>query len=131
MLKEYNGFLQKSLVGYKSKLARQIERFRSLTVEVKIKQSSDLGGPTDSQTIDKAITDSLVSTTPGVKTATFEYTDFNGKQYILKIENFDDRRIIGRAYESFSGLIAAQTAPSLISTADELKEELILIINAG
>jgi DNA primase catalytic subunit len=131
MLKEYNGFLQKSLVGYQSKLNSQIERFRNLTVEIKVKQSSDIGGPTNPIVVDQAITNSLVSTDPGVDTTVFDYTDMNGKKYILKIENYDSRRIIGRAYESFSGLIAAQTAPSFISTAQELKEELILIINAG
>ena len=62
MLKEYNGFLQKSLVGYQSKLNSQIERFRNLTVEIKVKQSSDIGGPTNPSVVDQAITDSLVST---------------------------------------------------------------------
>jgi uncharacterized membrane protein YgcG len=69
------------------------------------------------------------SGTNTITTDSQDFTDYKFNEYVLKVEKQGEKQIIGRAYEKYSGLIKAQTAPTFLSSPDELMEELKTILN--
>ena len=65
----------------------------------------------------------------GVVQDSEDFTDQNLNNYTLKVEKYDSKQIIARAYDKNSGMIKAQTAPSYFSTAEQLLDEIKNILN--
>jgi len=58
------------------------------------------------------------------------YTGSNGKVYILIVDQYGSKQLIGKAIDKISGILAVQTAPSYIKTPDQLMDELKSILNS-
>jgi hypothetical protein len=69
------------------------------------------------------------NTRNGVTNISEEYSDFSENKYLLKVEKYDESRIIARAYDKDSGAIKQQTSPSFFYSPQELLEELKTILN--
>jgi hypothetical protein len=66
---------------------------------------------------------------PEVTQESESFTDQNFNKYILKVEKYDSKQLIARAFDKESGMIKAQTAPSYFSTSKDLLEEIKTILN--
>lgn len=124
ILKQYLKLLAAQLLVNKAVLNRLLNRFRSLQVTVKIQDEADKGNFVGVDKAEELLADDLLG--DGITSDTEDFSP-----YVLKVEKYDQKQIIGRAYDKESGLIKAQTAPSYFSSPDELFAELKDIINAN
>jgi len=124
---EYLKLIGSELAQNKEVVNRLILKFRSLQVSVKIKDEEDKGNFIDQTSAEVMLIGELMG--EGVDTVSETFTDQNSIKYILKVEKYDSKQLIGRAYEEYSGLIKAQTAPSYFSGPDELLQEIKSILN--
>jgi hypothetical protein len=104
-----------------------IERFRSLQVSIKIQDEANKGNYIDPNIAEELLADDLLGN--GVNQESEDFVDQNFNNYILKVEKYDSKQLIARAYDPVTGLIKAQTAPSYFSTPEQLIEEIKAIIN--
>ena len=128
IVKEYLKVIGRELAQNKEVVTRLIERFRNLQVSIKIDDEANKGSFIDENTAEEMLADELFGV-PGEKTDSEDFTDQNLNQYILKVEKYDSKQIIGRAYDKISGMIKAQTAPSYFSTSEQLLDEIKAILN--
>lgn len=130
---EYLKLLEKILIDNKRILTKLVDRFRALQISVKIQDEANKGNFVDKDAAEALLIDDLLNygSNEDVSADTQRFTDNKFNTYILKVEKYDKKQLIGRAYEEYSGLIKAQTAPSYFSTPDQLYEEIKLIINSG
>ncbi len=128
IVKEYLKVIGRELAQNKEVVTRLIERFRNLQVSIKIDDEANKGNFIDENTAEEILADELFGV-PGEKTDSEDFTDQNLNQYILKVEKYDSKQIIGRAYDKSSGMIKAQTAPSYFSTSEQLLDEIKAILN--
>ena len=128
ILKEYSKVIGNELAQNKQVVTRLVERFRSLQVSIKIQDEADKGKYIDANTAEEILADELFGT-PGVTEESEEFIDQNFNKYTLKVEKYDEKQLIARAYDIESGMIKAQTAPSYFSTPEELMEEIKSILN--
>lgn len=128
MIKEYSKVISLELAQNKEVVTRLLARFRNIQVSVKIQDEADKGEYIDENTAEEMLADELFGS-PGVKQDTEEYTDQNLNTYLLKVEKYDSKQIIARAYDKASGMIKAQTAPSYFSTSEQLLQEIKDILN--
>ena len=133
----YNVLLKEKMMDYvillkfqiddnNNTLTRLKEEARNLAVSVKITDESNKGNFIDSNTAKSLI---IEDTLHNNNSNPIQFIADNGDSYILKIEKYGDKEIIARAYDSFSGQIKEQTAPSYLSTPDQLYSELQSILN--
>lgn len=127
MIGEYLKVLGTELAQNKQVVTRLIEKFRSIQVSVKIKDEADKGEFINQVTAEDMLINDLMG--ENVDTVSETFTDSNSIKYILKVEKYDNKQLIARAYEEYSGLIKAQTAPSYFSNPDELLQEIKSILN--
>jgi len=132
---EYLKVLEKTLLSNKRSLFKLSERFRALQVSVKIENESTKGNFIDQDAAEILLAQDLlnyrnIDPDQNLDTDSQQFIDNNFNTYILKVEKYDEKQLIGRAYDEFSGLIKAQTAPSYFSTPDQLFEEIKAIINS-
>ena len=128
IVKEYLKVIGRELAQNKEVVTRLIDRFRSLQVSIKIQDEANKGNFIDENIAEEILADELLGV-PGEKTDSEDFTDQNLNQYILKVETYDSKQIIGRAYDKSSGMIKAQTAPSYFSTSQQLLDEIKAILN--
>jgi len=128
ILAEYLKVIGRELAQNKEVVTRLIERFRNLQVSIKIQDEANKGNFIDENTAEEILADELFGV-PGEKVDSEDFTDQNLNQYILKVEKYDSKQIIGRAYDKSSGMIKAQTAPSYFSTSEQLLDEIKAILN--
>ena len=128
ILKEYSKVIGSELAQNKEVVTRLVERFRSLQVSIKIQDEADKGKYIDSNVAEEMLADELFGV-PGVTEDSEEFIDQNFNKYTLKVEKYDGKQLIARAYDIESGMIKAQTAPSYFSTPEELMEEIKSILN--
>jgi hypothetical protein len=128
MLNEYLKVIGTELAQNKEVVTRLIERFRNLQVSIKIQDEANKGVFIDDNKAEELLADELFGV-PGEKTDSEDYTDQNLNEYILKVEKYDSKQIIARAYDKISGMIKAQTAPSYFSTSEQLLDEIKTILN--
>lgn len=128
ILKEYLKVVGVELAQNKQVVTRLVERFRSLQVSIKIQDEANKGNYIDTNKAEEILADELFEN-PSVKEESEYFTDQNLNKYILKVEKYDSKQIIARAYDEESGMIKAQTAPSYFSTSKELLEEIKNILN--
>lgn len=100
---------------------------RGLNTIVKIQDEANKGSFIDTNQAESMISDDKLGT--DVSLLSKDYTADNGKEYILKIEKYGDKQLIGRAYFKDTGFIKEQTAPSFVSSPDQLYTELQEILN--
>lgn len=128
MLGEYLKVIGRELAQNKEVITRLIERFRSLQVSVKIQDESNKGNFISPDKAEELLADELFGA-PEETQKSEDFTDQNLNNYILKVEKYDSKQIIARAYDKVSGMIKAQTAPSYFSSAEDLLEEIKNILN--
>ena len=128
MLKEYLKVIGRELAQNKEVVNRLINRFMALQVSIKIQDEANKGNFIDDDTAEELIADELLGGS-GTQQQTEEFTDDNLNNYILKVEKYDSKQLIGRAYDKSSGMIKAQTAPSYFSTSQDLLQEIKTILN--
>jgi rRNA processing protein Gar1 len=128
ILKEYLKVVSVELAQNKQVVTRLIERFRGLQVSIKIQDVSDKGNFITSNTAEEMLADELFGE-PEVTQESESFTDQNFNKYILKVEKYDSKQLIARAFDKESGMIKAQTAPSYFSTSKDLLEEIKTILN--
>lgn len=127
IVKEYLGIVKRQLeISIRS--ANQLtNKFKNLTVQIKIREEQNKGNYIDSDQAESLIAQQLLG--EGVDSVQDTYEAPNGLTYRLKVEKYGDKQLIGRAYETYSGLLEEQTAPSFFSTPEDLIEELKSILN--
>jgi hypothetical protein len=128
IVNEYLKVIGKELAQNKEVITRLIERFRSLQVSIKIQDEADKGNFIDQNIAEDILADELLGGL-GVVQDSEDFTDQNLNNYTLKVEKYDSKQIIARAYDKNSGMIKAQTAPSYFSTAEQLLDEIKNILN--
>jgi phage-related protein len=128
ILNEYLKVIGTELAQNKEVVTRLIERFRNLQVSIKVQDEANKGVFIDDNKAEELLADELFGV-PGEKTDSEDYTDQNLNEYILKVEKYDNKQIIARAYDKISGMIKAQTAPSYFSTSEQLLDEIKNILN--
>jgi rRNA processing protein Gar1 len=128
ILKEYLKVVSVELAQNKQVVTRLIERFRTLQVSIKIQDEADKGNFITTDTAEELLADELFGE-PEVAQESESFTDQNFNKYILKVEKYDSKQLIARAFDEGSGMIKAQTAPSYFSTSKDLLEEIKTILN--
>jgi len=128
ILKEYLKVVSVELAQNKQVVTRLIERFRGLQVSIKIQDEADKGNFISTNTAEEMLADELFGE-PEVTQESDSFTDQNFNNYILKVEKYDSKQLIARAFDKESGMIKAQTAPSYFSTSKDLLEEIKTILN--
>ncbi len=131
MIKQYSGTLKNQLKANTNILNSLSEKFKNIQVSIKIQdqanQGSYIGTPEAESLIVQDLLDKNSSTDTEIVTE--DYVSFSGKTYILKIEKYKEKQLIGRAYEKITGMLEEQTAPSFFTSPQDLLEELKVILN--
>lgn len=128
MLKEYSNVLKSELKSSQEKFNSIIERFRHLRISIKV-QDDDIKSVTNEKAEDQILSELLSNgESESVDYVSDEFTTSEGIIIVAKVEKYGNREIIARAYDKFSGMIVAQTAPSFVSSPENLISELKDII---
>lgn len=129
ILNAYMKIMNDLLALNKQLLDRLSTRFNNIRVSIKISDESNKGKYLNENEALSALADDLLG--QDITSYTQEYTANNNGQYILQVEKYGSKELIARAYDKFSGLVAAETAPSYITSPDDLLNELKTILNLG
>lgn len=129
MLNAYLKILNDLLGLNKQLLDRLTTRFNNIRVDIKISDESDRGVFMNEDQALSSLADDLLG--QDITSYTEEFTSNDNGQYILQVEKFGDKELIAKAYDKFSGFTAAQTAPSYITSPEDLIIELKTILNLG
>lgn len=129
MLNAYTKILDDLLASNKRLLDNLSNRFNNIKVDIKISDEANKGNFINEDQALSFLTDDLLG--PDITSYTEEFTSNDNGEYILQVEKFGDKELIGKALDKFSGLVAAQTAPSYITPPEDLIEELKTILNLG
>lgn len=125
ILKEQSKVIDNQLKSNKNKLDELLKKFSSLKVQIKISDEKNQGKSISEDKASELIINDFMNNSEIKST---EYSSSNGLIFIFKIEKYDKKQLIGKAYEKNSNMIKAQTAPSFISTPEDLYKELENII---
>ena len=128
MLKEYLKVIGRELAQNKEVVNRLINRFMALQVSIKIQDEANKGNFIDDNKAEEILADELLGGS-GIEEQSEDFTDQNLNNYILKVEKYDSKQLIARAYDKSSGMVKAQTAPSYFSTSQDLLQEIKTILN--
>jgi hypothetical protein len=135
IIKEYSNILKQQLKQNLQILDRLSEKFKNITVDIKIADEKNKGNDITTEEAEKMLIQDLLNTANTSKvendleTVSEEYVSPKEIEYILKVEKYNDSGLIGRAYEKISGLIEEQTSPTFLLTPEELINELKSILN--
>lgn len=129
MLNAYTKILDDLLVSNKQLLDRLTNRFNNIRVDIKISDEANKGKYLNDDEALAALADDLLG--QDITNYTEDFIANDNGEYILQVEKFGDKELIGKALDKFSGLVAAQTAPSYITPPKDLIEELKTILNLG
>ncbi len=129
MLNAYTKILDSLLATNKQLLDRLTNRFNNIRVDIKISDEANKGKYLNDNEALAALADDLLG--QDITSYTQDFISNDNGEYILQVEKFGDKELIGKAIDKFSGLIAAQTAPSYITSPEDLIEELKTILNLG
>lgn len=129
IVNQYVKILGRQLLQNKQILNRLIEKFRSIQVSIKIQDEADKGKYVNTNIAEQLLADDMLG--DGITSDSQDFTDNKFNVYILKVEKYDNKQLIARAYEKLSGMIKAQTAPSYFAKPEELMEEIKTILNIG
>jgi hypothetical protein len=127
VLTEYTNILSREVRANTTVINNLLNKFKGLSVEFKVNSANDAGTDlTPAEAEGAIIQDKLGLNNPQVAET---YETFNGKSYNLSVEKYGDRELIGRAKDSFSGMLITETAPSFTALPEQLFEELKTILN--
>ena len=129
IVNQYVKILGRQLVQNKQILNRLLTKFRSIQVSIKVQDEADKGNYVSTDIAEQLLADDMLG--DGITSDTQDFTDNKFNEYILKVEKYDKKQLIARAYEKLSGMVKAQTAPSYFATPEELMEEIKTILNIG
>lgn len=134
ILNEYGNILKKQLKQNLNVLESLSERFKQITVDVKIAEERDMGYNITKEEAEKILINDLLAVDQQAESGSVEkvteyYTSSKNKKYILVVEKYTEKTIIGKAYEDQSGMLEQQTAPTYIRKPEDLIEELKQILN--
>lgn len=129
IVNQYVKILGRQLLQNKQILNRLIDKFRSIQVSIKIQDESDKGNYVNTDIAEQLLADDMLG--DGITSDSQDFTDNKFNEYTIKVEKYDNKQLIARAYEKLSGMIKAQTAPSYFATPEELMEEIKTILNIG
>lgn len=130
MMTQYINVIDNQLSGNKEILNRLISKFQHLRVQVKIDDENNTGNIINEDEGASLVAQDLLGGTHSTNISSVaDFVSDKGVTYILKIEKYGDRKLIGKAYDKISGMLVSQTAPSVIATADDLFQELKDILN--
>lgn len=127
VLEEYNTIIASQMSSSQKSLNKLSERFASLSVQFVVDSNRNKGETTTTQQAETKIQQGSLIKDQGNEPQ--YYTNDNNKSYILNVETYSTRELIGKARDKYSGLLVAETSPSFISTPDQLIEELKAILN--
>jgi hypothetical protein len=127
MVSAYSVFLKSQIEANQKILDNLINKFSNLNITIKISDQANIGSYINESQAQSLLADDLLNTGTGQQNIKNITSDYNN--YVLKVEKYGSKEIIGRAYDRNTGLIAAETAPSLVSTPDQLINELKTILN--
>ena len=130
VLNEYVNILSKQSDLTQKALKTMVEKFSKLSVQFVVDTGKSNGVTVSTQQAEEIIRDaSLTTTITGSGNAMQDYTNDDGRQFVLAVEAYGSRELIARGRDKFSNLLVAETSPSFISTPDQLLEELKSILN--
>lgn len=129
IINQYVKILGRQLLQNRQILNRLLTKFRSIQVSIKVQDEADKGNYVSTDIAEQLLADDMLG--DGITSDTQDFTDNKFNEYILKVEKYDKKQLIARAYEKLSGMIKAQTAPSYFATPEELMEEIKTILNIG
>lgn len=128
ILKENLKVVRSQLAQNNVVLNRLKNKFNNLKVNIKVDDNNNTVGTNAAQNL--VVNDLLGGDDIKKINNTYEeFTNNLNNTYILKVEKYGEKMLIGKAYDKFSGLLYQQTAPSFVSTSQELMEELKQILN--
>lgn len=127
MLTQYAKIVDTQLSSNQATLSSLINRFDNLRVQIKVADENNNGNNISDSEAQSMISQELLSA--GNDSVTEDFFSENGKTYLLKVEKFDTRKLVGRAYEKITNQLVQQTAPSIVSTSVQLIDELKSILN--
>lgn len=131
MIKQYSAVLKTQIQMNTRTLNTLSSKFRGINVSIKIEDEANKGNYIGGLEAEKLLAQDLLNGNTGeeIETVSEDYLSFSGKEYILKVEKYGERQLVGRAYEKLTGLLEEQTAPSYFATPEDLVEELQTILN--
>jgi len=131
MIKQYSATLKTQIQANTRTLNALSDKFKNLQVSIKIQDEANKGTYIGAQDAEKLIVQDLLDTKQNsdIETISEDFTSYSGKTYILKVEKYGEKQLVGRAYEKISGLLEEQTAPSFFTSPGDLILELQTILN--
>ena len=127
VLSEYVNIISSQSAAAQQSLNDIISRFSGLSIQFNTNSALSSGNILTPDQAQTSIVDSSLSASKSTYPQT--YVNSAGKSYTLSVESYNSKEIVGRARDSFSGLLVAETTPSFISTPDQLVAELKTILN--
>lgn len=130
IIKEYSSILKRQLKNNLNSFGRISEKFRNLQVSIVIQDEKNKGVEISAQEAEALITQNLLN--QGIdqqQNVSENFRTPNNIEYILKVEKYEENRLIARAYDKESGFIKQQTSPSYFASPEDLIEELKTILN--
>lgn len=132
VLKEYENILSRQLAQSEQVIADFVNRFSNLTVQFQVGTDANNGIVTTPTQAQQNIANQNLSQGSGTGPLAVSPQDYTVgvKTYILTVVAFGTNgELIGRATDSYSGQVVAETSPSFISTPQQLIDELKTILN--
>jgi len=132
IIKEYSVILKRQLKKSNKDVARLSSRFRNLQISIKIQEEKEKGSIISNDEAERLLAQQLLDTGSDqeeLSSTTENYLSPKNVEYLLKVEKYQEKQLIGVAYEKESGMIKQQTSPSFFSTPEELLSELKSILN--
>jgi len=132
MVKEYSNILKRQLAISLKDFERISGKFKNIQVSLVIQDEKNKGNSISTTEAENIIVQSLldgVGPDKDLSNVVEEFISPKNVQYLLKVEKYEERQLIARAYEKESGMIKQQTSPSFFSTPEELLSELKTILN--
>jgi len=132
IIKEYSVILKRQLKKSNKDVARLSNRFRNLQISIKIQEEKEKGSIISNDEAERLLAQQLLDTGSDqeeLSSTTENYLSPKNVEYLLKVEKYQEKQLIGVAYEKESGMIKQQTSPSFFATPEELLSELKSILN--
>jgi hypothetical protein len=127
VLKEYVNIVSTQVANTEQALSEVLTKFSRLSVQFVVNSDANKGVVTSPEQAQTTLSNRGLGSNDGSKQQ--EFTNDDGRQFILGVEPYGTRELIGRARDKYSNLLVAETTPSFYSTPEQLLEELKTILN--
>ena len=131
IVKEYSSILKRQVKANTKKIGSLSNKFRNLQISIVVQDEKNKGKSISDAEAESVLAQDLLNTgsTQDVSSVTEDFLTPKKVEYLLKVEKYQEKQLIGVAYEKESGLIKQQTSPSFFATPEELIAELKSILN--